>query len=66
MDGFENRKKFAVMERGQSYERAGQNVSEGGSEARCGRGSQGGGESQQRGAAEQCSATASAPAQHLR
>lgn len=29
MDGFENRKKFAVMERGQSYERAGQNVSGG-------------------------------------
>lgn len=29
MDGFENRKKFAVAERGQSYERAGQNVSGG-------------------------------------
>lgn len=35
MDGFENRKKFAVMERGQSYERAGQNVSGRRSEARC-------------------------------
>lgn len=54
----------------------GRTCREGGSEARCCRGSQGGGESQQRGAAcpavvtgdsaEQCSATASAPAQHLR